>query len=166
MSKAVSAAPALRLSAYGQASTHPAPAARLMSEFAHDFRDGIDINLGVGYVNEETIPIGYIQEAMQAVAADPVRYRQAFNYGGPSGSPNLVRSLRRFIGEAKVADKCLAIGACGATSILDALTDLFEPGTVVTSDPMYYIYTNVLERKGFDVLAVPEDSEGIDVQAL
>jgi DNA-binding transcriptional MocR family regulator len=137
-----------------------------MSEFAHDFRDGIDINLGVGYVNEATIPTAYIQEAMQAVAADPIKYRQAFNYGGPSGSPNLVRSLRRFIGETKVRDKCLAIGSCGATSILDALTDLFEPGTVVTSDPMYYIYTNVLERKGFDVLAVPEDREGINLEIL
>jgi len=166
MSKAVSTTPALLLSAYGRASTEPAPAARLMSEFAHDFRDGIDINLGVGYVNEATIPTAYIQEAMQAVAADPVRYRQAFNYGGPSGSPNLVRSLRRFIGETKVRDNCLAIGPCGATSILDALTDLFEPGVVVTSDPMYYIYTNVLERKGFDVLAVPEDREGIDLDIL
>jgi DNA-binding transcriptional MocR family regulator len=137
-----------------------------MSEFAHDFRDGVDINLGVGYVNEATIPTAYIQEAMQAVAADPIKYRQAFNYGGPSGSPNLVRSLRRFIGETKVRDMCLAIGSCGATSILDALTDLFEPGTVVTSDPMYYIYTNVLERKGFDVLTVPEDQEGIDLEIL
>jgi hypothetical protein len=125
----------------------------MMSEFAQDFRDGIDINLGVGYVNEATIPTAYIQEAMQAVAADPIKYRQAFNYGGPSGSPNLVRSLRRFIGETKVRDKCLAIGPCRATSILDALTDLFEPGTVVTSDPMYYIYGRHL---GPDVLHLHE----------
>jgi DNA-binding transcriptional MocR family regulator len=156
----------VQLSRYGQASACQSPVARLMSEFAHDFRDGIDINLGVGYVNEKTIPTAYIQQAMQAVAADPVKYRQAFNYGGPAGSANLVQSLRRFLGDGKVSGKRLAIGSCGATSILDALTDLFEPGVVVTSDPMYYIYTNVLARKGFDVLAVPEDSEGIDLAAL
>jgi DNA-binding transcriptional MocR family regulator len=166
MSKAVSAAPTPLLSAYGEASSRPAPVARLMAEFAHDFRDGIDINLGVGYVNEETIPAGYFQEAMHAVAADPIKYRQAFNYGGPHGSPNLIESLRRFIGEPNVGGKSLAIGPCGATSILDALTDLFEPGVVVTSDPMYYIYINVLERKGFDVLAVPEDLDGINLDAL
>jgi DNA-binding transcriptional MocR family regulator len=137
----------------------------MMADFAHDFRDGVDINLGVGYVNEKTIPVPCLVEAMQAVAGDGARYRQAFNYGNPAGSANLIASLRRFLGSA-AEGKRLAIGACGATSILDALTEVMEPGIVVTSDPMYYIYSDALERKGFEVLAVPEDGEGIDLAAL
>jgi 2-aminoadipate transaminase len=137
----------------------------MMADFAHDFRDGVDINLGVGYVNEKTIPVSCLVEAMQAVAGDGARYRQAFNYGSPAGSTNLVASLERFLG-ATATGKRLAIGACGATSILDALAEVMEPGIVVTSDPMYYIYADALERKGFDVLAVPEDAEGIDLAAL
>jgi len=136
-----------------------------MAEFAQGFRDGVDINLGVGYVNEDTIPVAGLSEALLAVAMDGVRYRQAFNYGSPAGSVNLIRSLRRFL---KIEDSPLrlAIGACGATSILEALTDVMEPGVVVTSDPVYYIYSDVLERKGFEILAVQEDDEGINLAAL
>ncbi len=163
-----------QLSSYGQLSSSPSPVSRMMSEFAGTFRDGVDINLGVGYVNERTIPVASLVEAMQAVANDPAKYRQAFNYGSPAGSGNLIASIRRFLiqsrcgqlDEATLGRKRLAIGACGATSILDALVDVLPPGIVVTSDPMYYIYTEGLMRKGFEVLAVPEDDEGIDLEIL
>ncbi|MGO9239620.1 MAG: aminotransferase class I/II-fold pyridoxal phosphate-dependent enzyme [Bryobacteraceae bacterium] len=164
----------IHLSDYGEASSQPSPVSRMMSQFAAGFRDGVDINLGVGYVNEKTIPVGHLRAAMEAVAGDPVRYRQAFNYGSPAGSPNLIASLRRFLIEQHVgqldgttlARQRLAIGACGATSILDALAGVLPRGIVVTSDPMYYIYTEGLMRRGFDVLAVPEDEEGIELGAL
>jgi 2-aminoadipate transaminase len=163
-----------QLSPYGQASSHASPVSKMMAEFAGTFRDGVDINLGVGYVNEKTIPVASLTEAMQAVASDPVKYRQAFNYGSPAGSANLITSIRRFILERHsgqldsptLARLRLAIGACGATSILAALTDVLPRGIVVTSDPMYYIYTESLMRKGFEVLAVPEDDEGIDLAIL
>jgi DNA-binding transcriptional MocR family regulator len=146
----------------------------MMADFAGTFRDGVDINLGVGYVNEKTIPVAALTEAMQAVASGREKYRQAFNYGSPAGSANLIASIRRFLRErqagqldaATLARLRLSIGACGATSILDALTDVLPRGIVVTSDPMYYIYTESLMRKGFEVLAVPEDDEGIDLAIL
>jgi len=145
-----------------------------MADFAGSFRDGVDINLGVGYVNEQTIPVASLTEAMQAVASSPEKYRQAFNYGSPAGSANLINSIKRFLLErqagqldaATLARLRVSIGACGATSILDALTDVLPRGIVVTSDPMYYIYTESLMRKGFEVLAVPEDDEGIDLAVL
>jgi 2-aminoadipate transaminase len=163
-----------QLSLYGQASSHPSPVSKMMADFAGTFRDRVDINLGVGYVNEKTIPVASLVEAMQAVAGDAEKYRQAFNYGSPAGSANLVNSIRKFLLQhragqldaATLSRLRLAIGACGATSILDALVDVLPPGIVVTSDPMYYIYTEGLMRKGFDVLAVPEDDEGIDLAIL
>jgi DNA-binding transcriptional MocR family regulator len=163
-----------RLSNYGNFSTRPSPVNRMMADFAGDFRDGIDINLGVGFVNENTIPVSLLIEAMQAVAADPATYRQAFNYGGPYGSANLIAAIKAFLirrgvaglDPATLARKSMIIGPCGATSLLDALAEVLAPGIVVTSDPMYYIYADALERKGFEILAVPEDREGIDPVAL
>jgi len=162
------------LSSYGRRSTRPSPVNRMMAAFAGNFRDGVDINLGVGYVNERTIPVARLVEALGAVAADPVTYRQAFNYGGPEGSPNLIGAIRRFLlrsgvgglDEATLGRNRLIIGPCGATSVLDALAEVLRPGIVVASDPMYYAYRDALERKGLEVLAVPEDREGPGLAAL
>ncbi len=164
-----------QLSSYGQASSRPSPVSRMMSEFAGTFRDGVDINLGVGYVNEKTIPVASLVEAMQAVANDPAKYRQAFNYGSPAGSGNLIASIRRFlIGEPAAASWMKRRSRANVSPSEPAARPAFSMhwwtccrrGIVVTSDPMYYIYTEGLMRKGFDVLAVPEDDEGIDLDIL
>ena len=162
------------LSEYGKASSIPSPVNRLMTDFAVGFRDGRDINLGVGYVNERTIPHQQIQLACEKVLAHPEKYRAALNYGGAQGSPNLIKSLRRFHIENKIGgiteetlnDRDIVIGANGATSLLESVTHLLPAGIVLTADPMYYIYCNDLERKGFKVIAVPEDDEGLDTERL
>ncbi len=161
-------------SAYGLASGTPSPVSRMMAAFAVDFRDDVDINLGVGYVNENTIPRDRIEEALHAVLADRQKYRVALNYGGPAGSANLVEALRRFHVERRVGgltDEVLArneiiVGPNGATSLLEGIAQVTAPGIVVTSDPMYYIYTNYLERMGFEICAVPEDQDGLDTNRL
>lgn len=162
------------LSDYGRTSAEPSPVARLMAAFAADFRDGVDTNLGVGYVNEQTIPRHAIEAALHAVLGNPQQYRAALNYGGPAGSPNLIAALGRFaqtraaapLSEAVLARNRIIVGANGATSLLEGMAQVLPRGIVVTSDPIYYIYCNLLERLGFEVCAVPEDDAGPDPQRV
>ncbi len=162
------------LSDYGKASAQPSPVARMMSAFAADFRDDVDINLGVGYVNENTIPRDLIEEALRQVLRNPQQYRVALNYGGPAGSQNLIQSIRRFHLEQglgcltpDVLDRnAIVVGPNGATSLLEAVAHILPPGIVVTADPIYYIYCNLLERLGFEICAIPEDSQGLDIERL
>ncbi|MEI9976674.1 MAG: hypothetical protein WDO73_34225 [Ignavibacteriota bacterium] len=87
----------MHLSWYGAASTQPSPVNRMMAAFTSTFREGVDINLGVGFVNEQTIPVPLLKRAMHAVAADGITYRQAFNYGSSAGTANLIGAIRRFL---------------------------------------------------------------------
>ncbi len=160
------------LSTYGSVSTEPSPVGRMMAAFARDFRDGVDVNLGVGYVNEQTIPRELIREAFNAVISHNDAVDKPLNYGDPRGSARLIAAIRqhqlntkRF--SADVMDRNeIIVGCSGATSLLDAFANMLPPGIVITSDPVYYIYSNQLERMGFDVLAIPEDEEGIRIDAL
>jgi DNA-binding transcriptional MocR family regulator len=132
------------LSNYGSCSTRPSPVNRMMESFAADFRDAIDINLGVGYVNEETIPKEKLFDAFGRLIADPVKHRNAFNYGGPTGSVNLIRAAREFILINKIGgvtreildSKRIIIGASGATSLLDAAAMVQRGSDIGFSAPL------------------------------
>jgi 2-aminoadipate transaminase len=164
----------IHLSEYGDASVRPAPVSRMMASFAADFRDGVDINLGVGYVNEKTIPRTLIEDSLHEVIAHPRRHRAALNYGGPKGSNNLITSIRDFLIRHKIGNlneqvlnrNEIIIGPSGATSLLEAIANILPLGLVIMADPVYYIYSNFLERMGFEIVAVPESGEGIDIELL
>jgi len=146
----------------------------MMNAFAADFRPECDINLGVGYVNERTIPVELIRNALEKVLNDPARYKTPFNYGGPRGSSTLTQSILDFIIRSTrggltrehLRDRKIIVGASGVTSLLEAMACVLQPGIVVTSDPMYYIYSNFLERMGFEVIAIAEDASGLRTDLL
>jgi 2-aminoadipate transaminase len=162
------------LSSYGSLSAEPSPVSRLMQQFSRVFRPGTDVNLGVGYVNEETIPALSIERAIQHVVAHPDEHPHAFNYGESKGSERLEAALRRYmvrhdlggVPASELDSRELLIGANGATSILYALGQVLPKGVVITTEPEYYIYGNLLRRLGFYVRGIAEDADGIDVGAV
>ncbi|MCQ2607670.1 MAG: pyridoxal phosphate-dependent aminotransferase [Bacteroidales bacterium] len=162
------------LSEFGSKSLVLSPINQMTASFSKDFRQGIDINLGVGYVNDETIPHKELTECFQYVLAHTDQYKNALNYGSADGSENLRTAIRNYyikhnigcLGADRMAKKSICVGANGATSLLDSFASIMPKGIVITADPNYYIYIETLERNGFTVLTVPEDTEGMRVDLL
>lgn len=162
------------LSSYGAASAVPSPAGRLMAAVSTGLRPGIDCNLGVGYVNDDVIPRAAIREAVSAITSDPAGHPLALNYGSPQGEPALRAAIGRFLLRRaagavtpEVLDaRRILVGANAATSLLEAIADVVPPGIVVTTDPTYFVYADYLVRRGFEIVAVPEDGDGADPEAL
>lgn len=160
------------LSPFGKKSCTTSPINAMTAAFSHNFREGIDINLGVGYVNNTSIPQEKLLACFEQVLQQPKLYRNPLNYGAAEGSRNLQDAIKHYyitnktLNNSDFENKNILIGANGATSILDALADVLPAGIVITADPMYYIYTETLERKGFTILAIPEDEQGINVDTL
>lgn len=165
---------AFALSNYAQNSLVPSPVNKMTEAFASDFRPGTDINLGVGYVNDDTIPSKALQTALKEVLSAPHKYKSPLNYGGAEGSPMLRQSIREFylrnrIGglyKKDLSGHKIIIGANGATSLLEAFAETIETGLVITANPYYYIYTEFLERKGFTIKGIDEDRNGIRIDLL
>jgi 2-aminoadipate transaminase len=161
----------IELSLYGKRSAEGSPIGRMMEEFALDFRKGIDTNLGVGYVNEDTIPKQLIAEhALETLVHEPL----ALNYGAAIGQKDLREAIKDFLALPNttgltaelLANKEIIIGPNGATSLLDRMAQILPTKTVITSDPCYYIYCDNLDRRGFNLITVPEDKNGIKTDAL
>ncbi len=157
------------LSNFGDKSLTPSPVNQMTASFSKDFRQGVDINLGVGYVNDETIPHSQLAECFQYVLAHTETYKNALNYGSADGSENLRNAIRNYylrnaiggITNPLMDSKTICIGANGATSLLDSLAEILPQGIVITAEPNYYIYTETLQRKGFEICTIPEDSHGM-----
>lgn len=162
------------LSDYGKASATPSPVAQMMASFANTFRPGKDINLGVGYVNEATIPRQLIADTVQHIVDNHEAFHAPFNYGSPEGVTELVAAIRTCMANhhcgnltpSTLAPLRMVIGSNGATSLLDAVTQVLPKGIVITTDPLYYIYTNQLQRAGFELVTVPEDRDGVNPDLL
>ncbi len=163
-------------SEYGLKSSQPSPVNQMMSQFAQDFRPGMDINLGVGYVNEDTIPYNKFADIVTELVKKKNRPSNLLNYGGPEGSKRLIDSLKEFystlyknkkIGSVPdFENREIVIGVSGATSILTGLANILKKGVVVSTDPLYYIFTSTLERNTFEIAPVEEDAEGPRIDIL
>ncbi|UWR54866.1 PLP-dependent aminotransferase family protein (plasmid) [Phaeobacter inhibens] len=122
-------------------------------------RDGM-ISLANGHPSPDACDYIGLQDALQAVAADPMAWR----YGPTAGDPRLRRALAHLSGDQPDS----VIVTSGAQQGIDlAIRTLCDPGdTVLVPEALYPATLSVLAACGVSAKPVSEDADGLCLDAL
>ena len=130
---------------------------------------GDSINLAVGDIDEETIPLNLIHGLSQTST------KPQFNYRPISGEETLKQAILNFYLrnnfeglDATVMDKREIIVGPSA-SYLDAAAALTLANVgdyVMMADPWYYVFSDTCKKLGLNIMSIPEDKEGMRLDDL
>jgi 2-aminoadipate transaminase len=133
------------------------------------------VSFAAGLVDEASLPVDAVGQAIAQIAADPAEARAALQYGSTQGHPALRQQvLDQLCAGDKVtpAEVNLSVGdvaiTTGSQQLLYLLGEvLFDPGDIVIAEaPSYFVYHSLLQSHGVRVIAVPMDEKGMDTDAL
>ncbi|MDB5300227.1 MAG: PLP-dependent aminotransferase family protein [Phycisphaerales bacterium] len=133
------------------------------------------INLAAGLVDPLTLPVEECAQITRELFADRARGRAALQYDTTAGLRDLRRELLAHMARLEGVDA----GTLGFTAEQIVLTTgsqqalylvgdaLVDPGDIViAANPSYFVYTGTLSSLGANVMAVPMDEDGMDVEAV
>ncbi len=145
------------------------PISRLM---ARALEDPELISLAAGFVDNQTLPVEPVRQAMDGLCSDVRAARAALQYGTTAGYPPLrewirERSQQRDGPEHTVPLERVVITA-GSNQLLHLVTEsLVDPGDVVLcAAPTYFVYLAMLSGLGVRAVGVASDAEGMIPEAL
>ena len=152
--------------------THEQPISYLISEALRNPRL---INLAAGLVDPLTLPVAECEAITRRLFADPDRARRALQYDttlglGPLREATLrhMESLEGMSASAMGLDADHIVVTTGSQQALYLVADaLVDPGdVVVAANPCYFVFTGTLSSLAANVLTVPMDDDGMDVDAI
>ncbi len=120
------------------------------------------IDLAVGHPEPDLLPV----DLFRSLSVE----QQNLAYGEQAGDSAFRHTLSAWLtedyGQPVKADELLVTN--GSSNALDMVcSQLSQPGaTVLVEDPSYFIALRLFKARGFNVVAVPMDEEGIELQAL
>jgi 2-aminoadipate transaminase len=133
------------------------------------------VSFAAGLVDEASLPVEAVGDAVAEIMADPAEARAALQYGSTQGHTPLRQQVldQLCAGDGvKPADVNLTaedvVITTGSQQLLYLLGEvLFDPGDIVIAEaPSYFVYHSLLQSHGVRVLAVPMDEHGMRVDAL
>ena len=133
------------------------------------------INLAAGLVDPLTLPVEECAAISNRLFSDKVRGRAALQYDTTAG----LRPLRELLLEHIAGLEGMSSADLGFTHDQIVITTgsqqalylvgdaLVDPGDIViAANPSYFVYTGTLQSLGAQVLTVPMDEDGMDVEGV
>lgn len=125
------------------------------------------LDLGIGHPDPRLLPATLLDAAASRALQDP---EGALQYGAERGPAGLLEGLASFLthqtGVTTPAGRLMV--TAGASQALDLICTVFtEPGDVVlVEEPTYFLARGIFEDHGLEVVGVPVDGGGVDLELL
>ena len=126
------------------------------------------INFGIGQPSEDLLPVALLRAAAEGFlsGASP----QELNYGERQGDAAFREALAALLAAEYAAETradSLFVTA-GNSQALEFVCSMFtRPGdTVIVEEPSYFLAFRIFEDHGLDIVPVPLDHDGMDIDAL
>jgi 2-aminoadipate transaminase len=133
------------------------------------------INLAAGLVDPLTLPVHECETIARRIFSDTRQGRVALQYDTTQGLAELRREALRHVEKLEglpAASMSLTpdqiVVTTGSQQALYLIGDcLVDPGDIViAAAPSYFVYTGSLDSMGANILTVPMDENGMDVEAV
>ena len=126
------------------------------------------IDLGMGNPDFNLLPEERLRFATERAFAKGMN--DSLRYGANQGNGRFRASLANFLTQSfneKVDGTSLFIST-GASSALNLLVNLYtRPGdTILVEDPTYFLALNIFADHGLQIIPIPVDDEGLDLDVL
>jgi 2-aminoadipate transaminase len=133
------------------------------------------ISLAAGFVDQTTLPVEAVRQAVDYVLSDPVRGQSALQYGTTQGDRPLREVLLDQLAAADGVDFAergltvdRVIATAGSNELLFLISEtILDPGDIVLCGaPTYFVYLGALKNLGARSYGVAIDDEGVIPEAL
>ena len=126
------------------------------------------IDLGIGQPSADLLPVDLLRQASESFFSEAQPFE--LNYGVIPGDERFLESLAGYLGEGydtTVSPESLFVTA-GNSQALDFVSTVFsKSGDIVfVEEPSYYLAFQIFRDHGLNVVGVPTDDNGMQIDAL
>lgn len=126
------------------------------------------INFGIGQPSADLLPVELLRAASEDFfsSARP----EELNYGASQGDTRFLESLADFlsVGYGQTVNVDSLLLTAGNSPALDFLCSILaQPGdTIFVEEPSYFLAFQIFADHGLDIVSIPVDNDGLDVDQL